>query len=626
MGSSKAFNVSGTIATADTFALIGLASAVFGDVEGPGTAQASFTITADAATPPGHIVTFDLLLSANLGITGSGSFQALFGQIPALVIDMDPSHTSGPVIKNTIQGMGLVCDYTTAIPAILDNYKSIFLCLGVYPGVYALTASQGQLLAGYLDNGGRMYMEGGETWFYDQQTAVHDMFFIDAVGDGSSDLGTIYGEAGSFADGMSFAYTLGNSYVDRIAKASGSSAVEILRNQSPSYVTGVAYDGGTYKTIGVSHEFGGLGGSSCPSTAANLMYRYMVFFGILEDELKAGFSLPDPTKVCLNSPVTFQDNSLSCPDSWSWEFPGGTPATSTLATPQVTYAATGYYTVKQIVQKGTVTDTLVKANYVRVITAPSYAVTPSGPLSVCNNVFVSAYATPAVPDATIYQWAIAPMNAGSMNYDDTTLQVYWNSGYNGAVSINVTPKNACGSGPVSGNLDISLLSAPAVNQEDFDNVCSSWSPVLLGGGSPAGGVYSGNGVSNGYFDPSQVVAGMNYITYSMTAANGCADSVTQSIYVDPCVGIGDPGREDFSFEVFPNPTAGAMHVVVKGIKEPSARMIIVNLTGKEIYRQTLSVSAGEIRLVLDSQEWSRGIYFIRLEGTAGSHSRKLIVD
>ena len=46
------------------------------------------------------------------------------------------------------------------------------------------------------------------------------------------------------------------------------------------------------------------------------------------------------------------------------------------------------------------------------------------------------------------------------------------------------------------------------------NLCENSSPILLSGGQPSGGVYSGNGVVNGYFDPSISGNGVNTITYT----------------------------------------------------------------------------------------------------------------
>ncbi len=53
----------------------------------------------------------------------------------------------------------------------------------------------------------------------------------------------------------------------------------------------------------------------------------------------------DNTAPCQNSPVQFIDQSLNFPASWSWSFVGGTPATSTLQNPSVSFNGTGPYAI-----------------------------------------------------------------------------------------------------------------------------------------------------------------------------------------------------------------------------------------------------------------------------------------
>ena len=76
----------------------------------------------------------------------------------------------------------------------------------------------------------------------------------------------------------------------------------------------------------------------------------------------------------------------------------------------------------------------------------------------------------------------------------------------------------------------------------YDTLCANSSAVTLTGGSPAGGTYSGIGVSAGAFDPSISGVGNQAITYTYTDTNGCSASANQNIDVDPCTtssGIND---------------------------------------------------------------------------------------
>lgn len=69
-------------------------------------------------------------------------------------------------------------------------------------------------------------------------------------------------------------------------------------------------------------------------------------------------------EICIGNSVYFSDLSLNNATSWSWEFPGGTPATSTLQNPTITYDSLGNYDVKLIVSDGITTDSLLISNYI----------------------------------------------------------------------------------------------------------------------------------------------------------------------------------------------------------------------------------------------------------------------
>lgn len=53
----------------------------------------------------------------------------------------------------------------------------------------------------------------------------------------------------------------------------------------------------------------------------------------------------DKQSTCPNNPIKFTDLSTLYPTAWSWTFQGGSPATSTLANPTVSWTAAGTYSV-----------------------------------------------------------------------------------------------------------------------------------------------------------------------------------------------------------------------------------------------------------------------------------------
>jgi len=66
---------------------------------------------------------------------------------------------------------------------------------------------------------------------------------------------------------------------------------------------------------------------------------------------------------------------------------------------------------------------------------------------------------------------------------------------------------------------------------DFNGHCPNDAPFALTGGSPAGGTYSGLGVSGGMFDPSLANPGYNTITYTVNIGESCQATVQCDILI-----------------------------------------------------------------------------------------------
>lgn len=69
--------------------------------------------------------------------------------------------------------------------------------------------------------------------------------------------------------------------------------------------------------------------------------------------------------ICVNQPVTMLDYSMGCPSVFEWRFEGGTPATSTDAVPEVSFAEPGSYDVTLVIrnQSGRV-DSVTKEDFI----------------------------------------------------------------------------------------------------------------------------------------------------------------------------------------------------------------------------------------------------------------------
>ena len=108
------------------------------------------------------------------------------------------------------------------------------------------------------------------------------------------------------------------------------------------------------------------------------------------------------TSACVGNPVQYINQSLFAPTSFFWEFEGGTPATSDVASPEVTYDQPGEYTVTLTVTNPWGTDEITVENYISVFDSPVLTVNTTEAVS-CGGQPVTLMASGAAE----YTWSPA---------------------------------------------------------------------------------------------------------------------------------------------------------------------------------------------------------------------------
>lgn len=172
-------------------------------------------------------------------------------------------------------------------------------------------------------------------------------------------------------------------------------------------------------------------------------------------------------------------------------------------------------------------------------------------------------------------------------------------------------------------LVVSVTPVPFVSMPPLANICVYWPAFALAGGSPAGGTYSGAGVSAGMFNPAAAGVGTHAITYSFkNPTTNCTGHATQNIFVDACVGIEEPAG--LGIQVYPNPASEVVNIEVIGITEP-LQLKLMNIDGQTVYREDLSNSKATVNRTLDVSKLSPGVYYLRLEGDRALKVEKLVI-
>ena len=278
-GSSEAYNVIGELICEDQYITLNENINSYGNMTGYGSVESSYSITAEENTPGGYTADFNFEITADAGLSSADTFGIIVGQYTAIILDLDPNNNSAPAMQTIFDEMDLIVEYSTEFPDTLILYKSVFLCLGIYYSNYILSDEEGQLLTDYLNDGGNLYMEGRTTWFDDPQTPVHSMFNLTTVSDNWFEFENIFGQTGTFTEGMNFGYDGVNPY-NKYYFEPINPAFTLFQSQEVSYGCGIAYDADDYKTIAASFEYGALVDEEFPSTKLELMGQYLFFFGI----------------------------------------------------------------------------------------------------------------------------------------------------------------------------------------------------------------------------------------------------------------------------------------------------------------------------------------------------------
>lgn len=191
-------------------------------------------------------------------------------------------------------------------------------------------------------------------------------------------------------------------------------------------------------------------------------FRYSVLIPVIPNGGPMPDFSADSTQICLGQNVDFTDQTTGNPTSWSWSFPGGTPATSTVQNPQnIIYNLAGTYNVTLTATNSISTNSYTKTNYITVSAPAPVPPVPSGDTLLCENSWNTIYKIPQLTGAVSYDWVLTPDTAGVLTEMDTAAVVDWENDFNGYAWIKVQAINGCGASSFSPELAIHLRPNPS---------------------------------------------------------------------------------------------------------------------------------------------------------------------
>jgi Ig-like domain CHU_C associated/Lysyl oxidase len=171
-----------------------------------------------------------------------------------------------------------------------------------------------------------------------------------------------------------------------------------------------------------------------------------------------------------------------------------------------------------------------------------------------------------------------------------------------------------------------VTAAPSVSFTTLASTYFNTDPSVALTGSPAGGTFSGPGVSGNSFNPSLAGVGGPYtITYTYTDGNGCVGTSTQDVNVQLGVGVADEAGNMTDVIVFPNPNNGTFTLSFELTGNHQVSFAVNTLTGQELYGRNLGDFTGMYREQI-SLDLAKGIYVVDLNVDGKVFHQKLTVQ
>lgn len=326
-----------------------------------------------------------------------------------------------------------------------------------------------------------------------------------------------------------------------------------------------------------------------------------------------------PTSICKGGSTQLSDASSDLPNSWNWTFTGGTPATSTLQNPVVTYNTTGVKNVTLTVGNPAGSNTLTKSSYITVNGLPNSTITLTGNDTICSGDTAKMVANSGT--GLTYQWKLGTadiIGATSKNYNTIA---------SGSYKVLVTNSNGCTK--LSTALKIVKSSAiAAITPTGTVTFCAGQSATLTANG--------GSGLSYKWKRNGVTISGAISQSYSATTAGSYKAVVTNYLgcsKTSNTVTVSVPCREDgVAFEqngyaLYPNPASENAYLDFNLTAKQKVTVTLYDLTGREL--STIAADdfeAGNNQLIVKTNELNNGIYFVKINSSNENQTLKLNVQ
>lgn len=323
---------------------------------------------------------------------------------------------------------------------------------------------------------------------------------------------------------------------------------------------------------------------------------------------------PSNATVCEGTNISFTASASGTGLSYQWEvstnggaswsnvanggvYSGATTPTLTITGVPPTFNTNRY---RCTISSPPCTPGVTSAAILTVNTFPVITAQPANQ-TICagGNPTFSVTATTGVGTLT-YQWQVSTDNgttwtnlagATSASYAQTNVPVGQN-GYRFRVIVTA----GCGS-TTSNAASITVNAFPVVTLNDLPaTVCVSDQPFALSA-TPAGGTWSGTGVTGSTFSPAASGVGTRTVSYAVTNA-GCVTTRSSVVQVNACTERQRLLSDRQSVIIFPNPSSGDVNIRINSDLYNFLGVRIFNAAGQLVRNQEFAgLNFGSVRTI-----------------------------
>lgn len=242
---------------------------------------------------------------------------------------------------------------------------------------------------------------------------------------------------------------------------------------------------------------------------------------------------------------------------------------------------------------------------------------------VCEAGFVWFTST-SLGDPVEYEW-LFPGGNPSSSMDEEPFSYYENLG---AYDVTLIVRDAAGDrDTLTKTTYINVSSEPDVQFGEIEDLCDEdWDPYELVTGSPAGGSYSGDHVSDGkFFHPTAAGVGSYTLYYTYTDAACGSFTSEQIVQVVSWVGI-DEKTDHMAVNIFPNPSSGKLTLTLETEGFYTADIKVMDAMGKLVYERDGLSANGSYTAEIDLSQQAQGVYFVLVSTNDKQMTRKIFLN